>query len=169
MEFEPLLDRCRPALTRVLYRYRIPTQDAEDLLQETFVILLSRWETIRSPEAWLVATLRNRCNLYWRKRRARIYDLVDDVVLEMLSCGLPPEQERCHLRHDLSHALEGLAPHHQRLLHLRYCLGCSSAEAGDRLGYSAGSVRKMTQRSLAHLERELARLDAGPTADEEAP
>jgi len=169
VEFEQLLDRCRPTLSRVLYRYRIPTQDAEDLLQESFVILLSKWDTIRSPEAWLVATLRNRCNIYWRKRRARIYDLVDDAVLELLARAQAPEQERSNLRSDLSHALEGLAPHHQRLLHLRYGLGCTSAEAGVRLGFTAGSVRKMTQRSLAHLERELSRLELVPAAVEKLP
>lgn len=168
MDLEPLLDRCRPALTRVLYRYRIPTQDAEDLLQETFVILLAKWDSIRSPEAWLVATLRNRCSIYWRRHRSRIYDLVDDAVLEVLARAQRPEQERAHLRHDLSLAMEGLAPHHRRLLELRYGMGFTSAEAGDHLGHSAASVRKMIRRSLAHLEDELSRLDAEPVADEGA-
>lgn len=146
-------------LSRVLFRYRIPTQDAEDLLQETFVILVSKWGSIHSPEAWLEATLRNRCVIYWRKRRARIYELVDDAVLEMLASAQPPEQEQSHLRRDLAHALEGLAPHHRQLLHLRYGLGCTSEEAGERMGFASGSVRKMTQRSLAQLERELTTTD----------
>ncbi len=155
MELEPLLDRCRARLSRVLFRYRIPTQDAEDLLQETFVILVAKWESIHCPEAWLAATLRNRCIIYWRRRRTRLYELMDDAMLELLAPGEPPAQEQTDLRRDLCQALGQLAPHHQELLLLRYGYGCTSSEVGDRMGYGAGSVRKMTQRCLHRLEREL--------------
>jgi len=157
VELEQVLDRCRLRLSRVLYRYRIPTQDAEDLLQETFLILVSKWECIHSPEAWLVATLRNRCIIYWRRRRARIYDLMDDAMLEVLAQAEAeaPAQEQAELRRDLGAALDRLAPHHRRLLLLRYAYGCTSQEVGDRLGYGAGSVRKMTQRCLDRLTRDL--------------
>jgi RNA polymerase sigma-70 factor (ECF subfamily) len=155
VELEKLLDRCRSRLSRVLYRYRIPTQDAEDLLQETFLILVAKWDGIRSPDAWLVATLRNRCIIYWRRRRSRIYDLMDDAMLEVLAQGEPPGQEQAELRRDLSEALEGLAPHHRQILSLRYTYGCTSQEVGEQMGYGAGSVRKMTQRCLDRLTRDL--------------
>lgn len=170
MELEQVLDRCRLRLSRVLYRYRIPTQDAEDLLQETFLILVSKWECIRSPEAWLVATLRNRCIIYWRRRRARIYDLMDDAMLEVLAQAEAeaPAQEQAELRSDLGAALDRLAPHHRRLLLLRYAYGCTSQEVGDRLGYGAGSVRKMTQRCLDRLTRDLSE-DGFPVASVDLP
>lgn len=157
MELELVLDRCRLRLSRVLYRYRIPTQDAEDLLQETFLILVSKWECIRTPEAWLVATLRNRCIIYWRRRRTRIYELMDDAMLEMLAqaAAEAPAQERAELRRDLGVALDRLSPHHRHLLLLRFAYGCTSQEVGERLGYGAGSVRKMTQRCLDRLTRDL--------------
>lgn len=155
VELEQLLDRCRPRLSRVLYRYRIPAQDAEDLLQETFLILVTKWDSIRAPEAWLVATLRNRCIIYWRRCRARIYDLMDDAMLEVLASAEPPAQERADLRKDLNQALSQLAPHHRRLLSLRYAYGCTSSEVGEVLGYGAGSVRKMAQRCLDRLVDEL--------------
>lgn len=161
-ELEQLLERCRPHLVRVLYRYRIPTQDAEDLLQETFLILIGKWESIHSPEAWLAATLRNRCVIYWRRRRARIYELVDEAILELLSRGEPPAQERAEVRRDLAVVLGRLEPRHREILHLRFALGCTSGEIGERLGYEAGSVRKITQRCLARLNRELNRPAAEP-------
>ena len=168
MELEQVLDRCRLRLSRVLYRFRIPTQDAEDLLQETFLILVSKWECIHSPEAWLVATLRNRCIIYWRHRRARIYDLMDDAMLEVLAqaqaAAEAPAQEQAELRRDLGAALDRLAPHHRQLLLLRYAYGCTSQEVGERLGYGAGSVRKMTQRCLDRLTRDLTK-DGYPAAN----
>ena len=160
MELEQLLDRCRSRLSGVLYRYRIPTQDAEDLLQETFLILVAKWDSIRSPEAWLAATLGNRCILYWRRRRMRLYELMDDAMLELLAPGDPPMQENTDLKRDLTQALGRLAPHHRELVLLRYGLGCTSSEVGERTGYGPGSVRKMTQRSLTRLGRELSGDDA---------
>lgn len=155
VELEQLLDRCRPHLLRVLYRYRIPPEDAEDLLQETFLILVTKWESIHLPEAWLSATLRNRCVVYWRRHHTRIYDLVDSAILEVLDAGTPPAQDRAAMRRDLAVVLEGLAPSQRQILHLRFTLGCTSSEIGELLGYGPGSVRKITQRCLARLHRAL--------------
>jgi RNA polymerase sigma factor (sigma-70 family) len=155
VELEKLLARCRPQLSRVLYRFRIPQQDAEDLLQETFLILISKWETVRSPEAWLAGTLRNRCILYWRRQRARLDEAMDQALLEVLAEVEPPPQEHSDLRCDLAEALGRLEPRQRALLELRYAWGCTSQEAGDRLGHGAASVRKMTQRSIARLNADL--------------
>jgi len=155
VELEKLLTRCRPQLSRVLFRYRIPAQDAEDLLQETFLILVAKWDTIRAPEAWLAGTLRNRCIIYWRGQRTRLYDLMDHAMLEVLAHAEPPPQEHAELRCDLGEAMARLSPRHRSLLRLRFEYGCTSREAGDRLGYEASSVRKTTQRCLTRLTRDL--------------
>ena len=72
-----VLERVGPKLRRILFRYRIPARDADDLLQETLLVLVSKQESVRNPEAWLQATLSNRCVLYWRRRRGRVSELVD--------------------------------------------------------------------------------------------
>jgi RNA polymerase sigma-70 factor (ECF subfamily) len=155
VELDQLLQQCRPQLTRVLSRFRVPPQDAEDLLQETFVILISRWDSVRCPEAWLVGTLRNRCIIYWRRQRARIDEAMDSALLEVLAQPEPPPQEKAELRRDLAAAV-GRLPRRQRcLLSLRFAYGCTSQETGERLGYGAGSVRKMTQRCLSRLTADL--------------
>src|SRR5437763_107317 len=91
---EEILKRAEPKLKRVLSRYRIPAQDADDLLQETFLIMVSKAGSIRNPDAWLVATLANRCIIYWRKHRSRLWDLVDSTILELLADAEAPPQER---------------------------------------------------------------------------
>src|SRR5689334_15130038 len=105
---EEILKRTEPKLKRVLSRYRIPAQDADDLLQETFLIMVSKAGSIRNPDAWLVATLANRCIIYWRKHRAKLWDLVDTTILELLADVEVAPQERTDLRHDLDSLLSEL-------------------------------------------------------------
>jgi RNA polymerase sigma factor (sigma-70 family) len=155
LSLEDLLARVEPRLKRVLSRYRIPAQDAEDLLQETFLIMVSKAGSIRNPDAWLLATLANRCIIYWRKHRSRLWDLVDSSILELLSEVEAPLQEREELRFDLDTLLSNLPDRCRSVLRLRYGLGCSTAEAAERMGYCKSSIRKVTRRCLAALTEQL--------------
>jgi RNA polymerase sigma factor (sigma-70 family) len=157
--FEAVLARAEPRLKRVLSRYRIPAQDADDLLQETFLIMVSKADSIRNADAWLVATLANRCIIYWRKQRSKLWDLVDTTILELLSDAEAPPQESAELRYDLDSLLSHLPDRCRSLLRLRYGFGCSTAEAAERMGYCKSSIRKVTRRCLAALTEQL--LDAG--------
>jgi RNA polymerase sigma-70 factor (ECF subfamily) len=151
---QEFLRQARPRLDWILYRYRIPPQDADDLVQETLLLLVAKWGSIRTPEAWLPATLRNRCILYWRRRRGDLFEQVDAAILEALAeRGSPPTQRDEQLRIDLQRQLERLPERCRHLLTLRYGLGCTAAETADRLGYSPTSVPKLTRRCLARLTR----------------
>jgi RNA polymerase sigma factor (sigma-70 family) len=152
---EELLHQVEPKLKRVLWRYRIPLQDADDLLQETFLIMVSKSGSIRNPEAWLVATLANRCIIYWRKQRTQLWDLVDTAILELLAETDAPAQERSDLRTDLENLLSQLPDRCRSVLRLRYGLGCSTAETAERTGYRQSSIRKVTHRCLAALSERL--------------
>jgi RNA polymerase sigma factor (sigma-70 family) len=155
LSLEEILARAEPRLKRVLSRYRIPPQDADDLLQETFLIMVSKSGSIRNPDAWLVATLSNRCIIYWRKHRAKLWDLVDTAILEMLSDVEAPPQENAELRYDLDALLSHLPDRCRSLLRLRYGFGCSTAETAERMGYCKSSIRKVTRRCLAALTEQL--------------
>jgi RNA polymerase sigma factor (sigma-70 family) len=155
LSLEEILERMEPRLKRVLSRYRIPAQDAEDLLQETLLIMISKAGSIRNPEPWLLATLANRCRIYWRKQRSRLWDLVDSAILELLADVEAPPQERAELRCDLGALLANLPDRCRSVLRLRYGLGCSAAEAAERMGYRTSSLRKVTRRCLAALTEQL--------------
>jgi RNA polymerase sigma-70 factor (ECF subfamily) len=152
---EEILGRIEPKLKRILFRHRIPAQDADDLLQETFLIMVSKAESIRNPEAWILATLTNRCIIYWRRHRSRLWDQVDTAILELLADAEAPPQEREELRYDLDAMLSELPDRCRSLLRLRYGLGCSAAETAERMGYQASSIRKVTHRCLATLTQRL--------------
>ena len=51
----------KPRLTALLVSYRIPPEDAEDLLQETFLCLVRQWDDVRHdvvyPDLWHIHLL----------------------------------------------------------------------------------------------------------------
>jgi RNA polymerase sigma factor (sigma-70 family) len=156
---EDILIRMEPRLKRVLSRYRIPVQDADDLLQETFLIMISKAGSIRNHDAWLLGTLANRCIIYWRKHRSRLWDLVDATILELLADAEAPPQETSDLRFDLDALLANLPDRCRSVLRLRYGFGCSTAEVAEKMGYCKSSIRKVNRRCLAALTEQL--LSAG--------
>ena len=124
--------------------------------------LVSLWGkagSIRNHDAWLLGTLANRCIIYWRKHRSRLWDLVDATILELLADVEAPPQETSDLRFDLDALLANLPDRCRSVLRLRYGFGCSTAEAAEKMGYCSSSIRKVTRRCLAALTEQL--LSAG--------
>lgn len=153
--FEQLLGRVQPTLKQILGRYQIPPEDAEDVLQDAMLTLLFKWEEVHKPEAWLIGTLRRRCIMYWRSRRSRLYEAVDEAILELVAEAEQPSQENVTLRQDLERTLARLRPRCRTILRLRYGLGLKPNEIAERMGYRQSSVRKVANRCLAALVREL--------------
>lgn len=151
--FDDFLKQVEPKLKRVLATYRVPSEDAEDLLQQTLLALVYQWERVRDPEAWLMGTLKRHCLMHLRTLRRRIYSSMDTAFLELLS--QPPEspQERADLLLDLQNLIEKLSPRCQSLLRLRFRLGYEAPEVARKMGYRESSIGKITTRCLAALSR----------------
>ena len=155
LPFEDVLKAVEPKLKRLLALYRIPSDDAEDVLQQALLALLYQWDRVRDPESWLFGTLKRHCFMYWRMRRRRIYSAVDTTILEWLSEPLAPSQERADLLSDLENLIDRLPSRCRSLLRLRFRLGYEPLEVAHKLGYRASSIGKVTTRCLAALSREL--------------
>ncbi len=153
--FEELLERVEPRLKGLLWSYRIPTDDAADLFQDTFFSLLYTAHEINDPEAWLLGTLKRKCLMYWRKRRRSLYNAVDETLLEWLATPLAPPQEREQLLADLESLIERLPPKCRKVLRLRFLIGFEPQEVAEQLGYSATSMGKITHRCLAALSHQM--------------
>jgi len=147
------LERLEPEFRALLTRFRIPAQEAEDILQDTILALLTHRASVTFPRTWLIATFRNRCLLYWRNRRREMLRLFDAGLLEEMSECVAPEQDGADLRRDLNCALDRLPRRCRRLLGLRYGLDCRAPEVAARLGYKADTVRQATLRCLSALTR----------------
>ncbi len=152
---EELFLDLQPKLRRVFRRFRLPVEDAEDVLQETFLDLVYKQDEIYNAEAWVLAAVRNRCIVYWRRRRRQLWEAVDAAVLELFAAPHPPSQEAVDLRRDLERVLARLPQRCRSVLALRYGLGYRSQEVAERLGYRPSSIRKVTSRCVAALSREL--------------
>ena len=152
---EEFLKRSRPKLKTLFARYRIPPQDTEDILQQALLALIYHWKNVRDPEAWLMGTLRNKCLVYWRDRRRKLYDSVDSTVLEWMAEPEAPKQLKADLWKDLETLIARLPPRCQSMLWLRYKMGYDTPEIAEELGYSPNSISKVSSRCLASLTREL--------------
>jgi RNA polymerase sigma factor (sigma-70 family) len=150
-----LLKNSRPRLERVLRNFEVPPEDAEDILQDAQLTLLYKWDKVRSPESWLIGTVKKKCIMYWRKRRGSLCEAVDTAILDLIAVPQAPDQERTDLTTDLSRVLSKLSARCRSLLRLRYGLGYGPTEVAEQMGYQTSSIRKVTNRCLAALTRQL--------------
>jgi RNA polymerase sigma-70 factor (ECF subfamily) len=149
---EVLFQRLRPRLKKVLLQYRIPPQDAEDILQEAFTVAFQKWDTVYNKEYWLLGTVRYRCILYWKRQRARSEEGLDAVDLESLRETRRSCEERMELEQEFENLTRSLAAHQRRALWLRYGVGLSTAEVAKSLGYCPATMRKLLRRCVKRLQ-----------------
>jgi RNA polymerase sigma-70 factor, ECF subfamily len=128
-------------------------QRAEDLVQET---LLRAWRRPAamdpargSVRAWLFTTARNLAIDAWRRREARVTEVVTDQLPERLN-GLE-ETDRAVESWVVAEALQRLTPAHRQVLVECFYHGRSVAEAAARLGIPAGTVKSRTHYALRAL------------------
>ena len=155
VSLEVLLKELQPRIRAVFSRYRIPPQDAEDLLQQTLLIYLHKCDSVYDPANWLIGALRNRCLIYWRSRRRQIYTAVDKALLESVAEAQTSPQEKASLFRDLNRLMADLPARCRKIFRLRYREGYNPTETADRLGYKASSIYKITERCLASLTNRL--------------
>jgi RNA polymerase sigma-70 factor (ECF subfamily) len=138
------------------------TGRAQDAVQET---LLRAWkhpevmDTERgSPRPWLFTTLRNVLIDEWRARKVRPEVVTDDVP-ELAS---PDHADAAVQSWLVADALRQLSQQHREVLLECYYRGCSVAQAAQRLGIPAGTVKSRTYYALRALR--LALEERGVTA-----
>jgi RNA polymerase sigma factor (sigma-70 family) len=148
-----LVERQRPRIARLFARYRIPSWDREDLLQEALVVMIGKWETIGSKEGYLLGILRFKCFGYLRQRYHLAQTAADVSVLETLPEKGSPPQERRELLVDLQSLAVALPFRQRRALFLRYRLGMSVKEAAEvHPRFARKTVEKDVFKAVARLK-----------------
>ncbi|WP_051192070.1 RNA polymerase sigma factor [Microbacterium luticocti] len=126
-------------------------RDAEDVVQETFVVAWRKLRGIRLVDAsalpWLLVTCRNLTRNVLRARRAHL------VLDESLLPGDHTRQERIEELTWVRDAIGRLGGMDQRIVHLCLVEGFSYAEAADHLGLSTSAVAKRVERVRVTLRR----------------
>jgi RNA polymerase sigma factor (sigma-70 family) len=161
-EFHEFLGRVRPKLRRMLMAWNVPIEDAEDLLQESLLVLLrneEQMDKVANREAWLLGVLRHTILLYFRRNK-RERRFREALSLELPGSESAP-QERQDSARDLAALTASMPQRDLQALWLRYGLELKPSEAARTLGCQPDSVRKLSNRALARLRRQLAEEDDG--------
>lgn len=153
-----LVQNYTPLLRRVVRRFRLPPNDADDVVQAVWLLLWQHLSRIREPAAlpgWISTTARRESiRVINNNRRWTLTDPLDDSWVERGEMG--PELldellriERCQAVHN---GLRELDPRHRELLLLlnaepRF----SYQEISRRLGMPVGSIGPTQARVLSKL------------------
>ena len=140
------------ALSRAAYLLTGDHLAAEDLVQDTYVVLVRRWQQAGrvDPDAYVRRILYSRFVDGWRRRR-----------LTEIPTASPPDADGgdettpVDTRLTLREALAPLTPRQRAVLVLRYYEDLTEVQAAAALGVSPNTVKSQTRLALQRL-RELA-------------
>jgi len=137
--FEDFYRAQHEPMLRLAYLLTQSRAVAEDLVQDSFVRVQPRWESLDTPAAYLRRTVTNACYSWHRRRRRE-----GATVVEPPAPAAPEHDE-------MWDALATLAPRRRAALVLRYYLDLSEADIAEALGCRPGTVKSLTHRALADL------------------
>lgn len=135
-------------------------QDAEDAVQDTFVLVAQRLAQLNDPERlrpWLYAVARS---VALRRTKARKRVVLDSEVTDMPDPSAGPQQaaEHAALRELVWSAAAGLSERDRALLDLHLRQGLDGAELGEAMGVSASHAYVLLTRLRDQVERSLGAL-----------
>lgn len=141
--------RLEPRLKQIVNRYRIPPEDAEDLVQTALIATLRNWPELVDAEGWLIRTVINQCLMYHRSRRRRPEEALDET-LELFP--VPSAEERIADRQEIERRLAKLPLQCRQLFRLRFIYGFNAKEVAELLGRKISHVYNSTHRCTKLLE-----------------
>jgi RNA polymerase sigma-70 factor (ECF subfamily) len=146
---------------------RVDVDDAEDLVQDVFVIALRRLSTLREPRnigAWLAAIARNLANDHYRHSMPED-QLTGDAVDDEIKGGMSsPDDEGATAVLD---AVRSLPDAYKETLILRFVEGMTGPEIAARTGLTHGSVRVNLHRGMQLLRAKLSPNPGGSGSEKE--
>lgn len=164
--FSVLLGRHKEPVYRLIRRYVGSSDDAYDLLQQTFVSAwtsLRRYDAARPFAAWVRTIALNKCRDWSRRATVRRLFVTTPRNDEVLVAAPDPQRgaEASIVAHEdedeLARELARLPAGLKEPLLLTVLEGLSHAEAGEALGLSAKAVESRVYRARKVLADRLAR------------
>jgi len=169
--FEELVNRYEKKIYRLGMNITGNPEDAEDVLQETFLKAFEHLPDFREDSrfyTWLVRIAVNEGLMKLRKRRSSkevpIEDSQDEegevMPREFADWKPNPEQllARAELETILSNAVKSLPPIFRTVFYLRDVEGLSTEETAEMLNLSVGAVKARLFRARLRLREELAKI-----------
>jgi RNA polymerase sigma-70 factor (ECF subfamily) len=140
------------AMVHAILLARLPPSDAEDQVQEVFLIAwkkLAQLDDASRFAAWLGAIARNRAVDWYRRRRPT--EALDDALV---ASGGASSSDVAEAQQVVA-AIHGLPEAYRETLVMRLCEGMSGAEIAELTGLEPGSVRINLHRGMKLLREKL--------------
>ena len=149
--FESLFDETFEQLKRLAYL--LGADDPENIAQESFVRLHTRWDTLASTDKASAYLRRTVVNL--SRSRLRHLRVVRRAPAERPADAASAESQVLagHEHHRLREVLAGLPPRQRQVLVLRYWLDLDQNAIAETLGIAVGTVKATTNHALATLRK----------------
>jgi RNA polymerase sigma-70 factor (ECF subfamily) len=169
--FEELVDRYERKIYRLALNLTGSPEDAEDVLQETFLKAFEHLSEFREDSrfyTWIVRIAINEGLMKLRKRRASKEVASEDAVgedgevLPKEFADWRPNPEQVYARKELQGILQAAAralpTSFRAVFFLRDVEGLSTEETAETLGLSTGAVKARLFRARLHLREELSKI-----------
>ena len=147
-EFVEIYNRHVDTVYRVCFSFMKNVADTEDMVQETFLKLLSGKKEFASEEhekAWLIVTASNTCKDELRRFKRR---------LQYISACLKPESGGRTGEEGILELIWSLPPKYKEVVYLHYYEGYQAAEIAGMLHCPASTVRNRLSRARKLLQRD---------------
>lgn len=153
--FKVLVDRHSRSLYRLAYRMTGKAEDAEDVVQETFIRAfrqLSRFEARSNVSTWLYRIAFNCAVDFLRSRPRRETATEDDALERMAPAATGPTMDDLvyagQIGERMQVALGGLSEKERAAFLMRHYHGCSIEEIGSTLGMKTNATKHSIFRAV---------------------
>ncbi len=152
--FEYLFNRYRDAIRQLLVQRVGSEDDADDLLQETFIkvyLHLDRYNAGYTFGQWVYTIARNTFIDFYRRRQDELP--IDERFSAPAATTPNPEESvmRLQLRAQIEQCLERLTPRYACLIRMRFLEEYSYEEIAERLDVPLGTVKTQIHRAREQL------------------
>jgi len=164
-------DRYAPALYAYCRSLLGEPADADDVVQDTFIIAAAKLGGLRDPgrlRPWLYAVARNECR---RRLRSRALSAPLDEAGEVTddTADVGAGAERAELRALVEAALAGLNPRDREIIELNLRHDLSGRDLAEALGVSVNQAHALASRARSQFETSLGALLVARTGREACP
>jgi RNA polymerase sigma-70 factor, ECF subfamily len=159
-----LYDRHNRLLYGLILRILRDRSEAEEVLQEVFVLVWTRAETynvaLGSPAAWLVRVARNRAIDRLRSNAVRLR-AVEAAPLPEAAASPETRAAEGERQRVVKSALDALPPEQRLLIEEAYYLGRTQSELAERFQLPLGTVKTRIRTGMIALRERLSQTAQG--------
>ncbi|MBV9142010.1 MAG: sigma-70 family RNA polymerase sigma factor [Pseudonocardiales bacterium] len=169
LAWEELIRRYSRLVRSTVAAFRLQPADAEDAVQNTWLRVMERRDTIRDPEclgAWLATTANRECLALIRRGRREVPDELAGEQLVALEDGPDVAFLASEVYQAVDDAVRELTGRRHTLIHLLFYQPDSSyAEVARATGMPPGSIGPTRRRVLRELQETLEQRGFGPQSN----